>query len=313
MTVTRAQFLALLEPGLRDIQSDNEYPRRAPLYPVFFGEMPQSVKAQETFQQIAGIGDFQVKTEGGNVTYTDPINGNQVILTHVRRSNGYRITQEMIDHKQYQEALRLERDLQIAGEEDLEVAGHLILNNAFSTTDNDAYGFEAVGFDSLSLCSTAHTRLDGGATQANRPSTDADIGWTSLADAVIQFALWRDHRGRRIVYRPEKLICHPNDRMAAKEILGSTAKPYTPNNEINAILGEGLSESSIIESPYLTDTDSWFLLGPKQYLPTKWFWDQKPRTAMEDDFDLEIIKRKRVHGFSMGHTDWTAIYGTSGA
>jgi hypothetical protein len=313
MTVSRAQFLALLEPGLRDIKSDANYPRRSPIYPAFYGEMSQSSKAKETFQQIAGIGDFQVKTEGGNVTYTDPINGNQVILTHVRRSNGFKITQEMIDHKQYQEALRLERDLQIAGDEDLEIAGHLILNNAFSTSDDDAYGFDALGFDGLALCSTAHTRLDGGANQANRPSTDVDLGWTALADATIQFALWRDHRGRRIVYRPRTLVIHPNDRMTAKEILGSSQKPYTQNNEINAMLGEGLTQDSVIETPYLTDTDSWFLLAEKSMLPTKWFWDVSPRTAMEDDFDLEIIKRKRVHGFSLGHTDWPGVYGSSGA
>mgnify|MGYP001617977394 CR=1 FL=1 len=313
MPVTRAQFLALLEPGLRDIKSDNNYPRRAPIYPAFYGEMVNSKKAQETFQEIAGLGDFQVKTEGGNVTYTDPINGNQVVLTHTRRSNGYRITQEMIDHKQYQEALNLERDLQIAGDEDLEVAGHLVLNNAFSTTDNDAYGFEATGFDSLALCSTAHTRLDGGATQANRPATDVDIGWTALADAYIQFGLWRDHRGRRIVFRPAKLICHPNDGFTAREVLGSANKPYTPNNEINAMTGRGLTMDDIIETPYLTDTDSWFLLAEKSMLPTKWFWDVLPRTAMEDDFDTEIIKRKRVHGFSLGHNTWTGVYGTSGA
>ena len=33
MVVTRAQFLALLEPTLRDIRSDTDYPRREIIYP----------------------------------------------------------------------------------------------------------------------------------------------------------------------------------------------------------------------------------------------------------------------------------------
>lgn len=307
MTVNRAQFAAMLEPGLRAIANDSDFARRAVIGAQFYGEIANSQKADETFQEIAGIGDFQVKAEGGSVTYTDPINGSQVILVHVRRSNGYKITQEMLDHNQYKQALDLEGSLQLAGNEDVEVAYHAILNNAFSTTDDTAIGFEAVGFDGLALCSTAHTRLDGGATQANRPSTDADLGWTSLADGIIQFQLWRDNRGRRIIDMPRKLVVHPNDSLTAKELLGSPNKPGTANNEINALAGE----VQAVVTPYLTDTDSWFLLGSK--LPTKWFWDVSPRTAMEDDFDLEIIKRKRVHGFSMGHTQWAGVYGTSGA
>lgn len=307
MTVNRAQFLALLEPGLRAITEDSSYQRRERVGSNFFGEIAQSTKADETFQEIAGIGDFQVKSEGGAVTYTDPLNGSQVILTHVRRSNGYKITQEMMDHNQYKAALNLEASLQLAGEDDIEVAMHAILNNAFATTDDASIGFEGAGFDSLALCSTAHTRLDGGATQANRPSSDVDLSWTALADGIIQFQLWRDNRGRRIVSYPRKLVVHPNDSLTAKELLNSSQKPGTPNNEINALSGE----VQVIVTPYLSDTDSWFLLGDN--LPTKWMWDVKPRTAMEDDFDLEIIKRKRVQGWSLGHTYWVGVYGSSGA
>lgn len=307
MTVNRAQFAAMLEPGLREIANDQDFQRRAVIGTQFYGDIANSQKADETFQEIAGIGDFQVKAEGGSVTYTDPLNGSQVILVHVRRSNGYRITQEMLDHNQYKQALELEASLQLAGNEDIEVAQHAVLNNAFSTADDGSIGFEGAGFDGLALCSTAHTRLDGGATQANRPSSDVDLTWTSLADGIIQFQLWRDNRGRRIIDMPRKLVVHPNDSLTAKELLASSQKPGTPNNEVNALAGE----VAVVVTPYLTDTDSWFLLGNLSKT-TKWFWDVAPRTAMEDDFDLEIIKRKRVHGFSMGHCRWQGVYGTSG-
>ena len=307
MTVNRAQFLALMEPGLRAIQEDADYQRRGVIGTQFYGETAKSTKQDEIFRELAGLGDFQVKNEGGAVTYTDPIYGNSVTLVHVRRSNGYKITQEMVDHNQYKSALDLERSLQIAGNDDIEVAYHAVLNNAFSTTDDTSIGFEATGFDGLALCSTSHTRLDGGTAQANRPSSDVDLSWTALADGITQFQLWRDNRGRRVISYPRKLVVHPNDALTAKELIGSPNKPGTANDEINALAGE----VSVIVTPYLTDTDSWFLLG--DMLPTKFFWDVQPRTAMEDDFDLEIIKRKRVHGFSVGHTSWVGVYGTSGA
>jgi hypothetical protein len=257
MTVTRAQFLSLLEPKLRDIKNDIELQRRPVIYTQFYNDTAQSKKAKETYYERAGLGDFQVKAEGGNVTYTDPIDGVEIVYTHVRRSNGYKITQEMLDHDQYAEIVKLETDLQIAGAEDLEIGGHLVLNSAFSTTDDNSYGFRAAGFDGVALCSDAHTRLDGGTNQANKPSTDANLSWTSLADARQQFQLWLDNRGRKVISFPRKLVIHPNDELTAMELLKSPQKPGTANNEINAIF----NDFSIVVTPYLTDSNSWFLLG----------------------------------------------------
>jgi len=304
MTVTRAQFISLLEPILRDIRSDSDYPRRPLIYQRFF-EVGSSKKATETRFNWAGLGTFEVKAEGGAVTYKDPIAGSELKVTHVRRSLGYKITQEMIDHEQYNEMRKLERALQLAGEDDLEIAGHLLLNNGFGTTDSG--GFEASGFDTLALFSTAHTRLDGGTTQANRPSTDASLSWTSLADGIVQFSRWRDHRGVPLRATPRLLIVHPNDIMTARELLGSPDKPNTTDRAINALRQDNLE---FVSSEYLTDTNAWFLKG--EPVDTFWYWDVNPRTAMDDDFDSEIIKRKRIQGFSLGHGEWYGWYGTSG-
>lgn len=312
MTVTRQQFLSLLEPKLRDIRSDQDFPRYQTIYKAYFRNVVNSKKATETIYNRAGIGDFAVKAEAGQITFTDPISGSELAFTHARRSNGYKISQEMLDHDQYGEIVKLERDLQIAGDEDLEVAGHLILNNGFGTTNDAQNGFTATGFDGLALFSTAHTRLDGGATQGNRPSTDADIAVGPLGDAIIQFQLWLDHRGRRVRSVPNRLVIHPNDSLTAKELLAPGGKPGTANNDINSLVGEGLTQDSVIVSPYISGTDDWYVLDTRQ-MDTWWFWDVAPRTAMEDDFDSEVIKRKRVHGYSSGHGEWFGTYASSGA
>jgi hypothetical protein len=312
MTVNRAQFTSLLEPILAGISNDQSLRRRPSIGDRFFQKSVVSKKSSETYYNRAGLGAFNVKAEGAGVSFTDPIGGSEIKFTHVRRANGYTITQEMLDHDQFREIEKLERDLQIAAMDDLEVARHLVLNSGFSTTDNAAYGFEATGFDGLALFSTAHTRLDSGTNNANRPSTDADLGITALYNALIQFNLWTDHRGRPIISFPEELIIHPNDEMTARELLRSQLKPGTTNNEVNAASGA----LSILVSPYLTDTDAWFVKGQLiNGMSTIWHWDTNAgtRTGQEDDWDKEVVKRKAVHGMSLGHLDWYDWYGTSGA
>jgi hypothetical protein len=68
--------------------------------------------------------------------------------------------------------------------------------------------------------------------------------------------------------------------------------------------------SETVVSPYITDTNAWYLKsGDHRAI---WKWDVPPRSAMEDDFDLEVVKRKMVLGFCHGATDWRGWYGTNG-
>ncbi len=89
MTVTRQQFLSLLEPKLRDIRSDQDFPRYETIYTTFYRTVVQSKKAKETVFNRAGLGEFAVKGEGGLISYTDPIAGTELEFVHIRRSNGY--------------------------------------------------------------------------------------------------------------------------------------------------------------------------------------------------------------------------------
>jgi hypothetical protein len=305
-------FTSLLEPILAGISNDQGLRRRPVIGTQFFQKTMTSRKAAETYFNRAGLGAFNVKAEGASVSFTDPIAGSELKFTHRRRANGYTITQEMLDHDQFREIEKLERDLQIAAMDDLEIGRHLLLNSGFSTTDNAAYGFEATGFDGLALFSTAHTRLDGGTNNSNRAATDVNLGITALYNALIQFNLWTDHRGRPIISFPRKLVIHPNDEMTARELLRSDGKPGTMNNEINAARGA----LDIVVSPYLTDTNAWFVLSDLgEGSPSSvWHWDTTAgtRTGQDDNWEQEVVKRKAVHGMSLGHCDWYGFYGTSG-
>ena len=305
MTTFRQQFTSLLEPILEDISNDKSYRRKERLAMRFYDKIKTSRKAKETLFEWAGLGDFQEKPEGQTITESDPLAGSELVLTHIRRALAYSVTQEMFDHDQFDQIRGLEQDLQISGDDDLEVRGHLLLNSGFSTTASGS--FRATGYDGLALFSTAHTRIDGGATQRNRPSTDASLSWTALADGRQQFQLWRDNRGRHVTSLPQLLVINPQDELTAMELMKSQLKPGTNNNEINAIAGD----FEILVTQFLTDSNAWYLKAADA--DAIWFWDVQPRTqSLQDDDRREISGRKRVQGWSHGHGRWVGWYGTSG-
>jgi hypothetical protein len=304
MTITRAQAQVLLEPKLSAIQNDAL--NRRPVEWTAFLNQRSTKKATVTDYNMTMFGGFVLKPEGQNITYDDWIPGNQKTYQPVRKALGYKITDEMIAHELYGQVDRLERGLMDSALDDQETTAALLFNNGFVTTAAD--GFSATGFDGLALFSTAHTRLDGGSTQRNRPSTDVDLGVTGLQSALIDIRNWVNHRGRPVLARAQKLYVNPEDMFTAKELLQSEYKPGTAQNEINALKSEGLTFTVL---SYLTDNDAWFVQCAEH--DCNWIWETQPRGGMDEDFDNEIIKRKLVYGAVAGHGEWYGTWGTTGA
>ena len=298
MTITRAQFQLLLEPKLRNIWNDGLKTWEL-LYPRFMN-IGSSKKAQETDYQMTGLGSLAAINEGEDVAYDNPISGSTKVYTHATCGLGYKITDEMIRHELYGQMAKFERSLMRATVDKQETDATSVLNNAFSTS--------YTGFTSgESLCSTSHARLDAGTANANRPSTDISLGITALQNAIIAMRLWKDDRGRPVRCTPKFLVIHPNDIMTARELLGSTLKPGTTNNDINAIRDEGLT---FMDTPYNTDTNSWFLIGDQHDL--NFIWDLRPTLTMDTEFDSDVVKRKVKQAYSYGFGSWFGLYGSSG-
>ena len=302
--LTRGQALVLLEPKLSTIWNDR-LQRRPQEYPKFTNARSTS-KYQVTDQNMTMFGSMVLKPEAQNLTYDDWIIGNSVVYTPVRKALGYKISDEMRKNDLYGQVDRLEGGLLDSALDDQEVTAALLFNNGFGTTDAD--GFKAAGFDGLALFSTAHTRLDGGSTQRNRPSTDVDLSVTALQNAIIDIHNWVNHRGRPVLCRPKTLVVNPEDMMTAREILQSEYKPGTANNEVNALKEEGIS---YVISHYISDADAWFLLCDEHDL--NFIWEQQPTGGMEEDFDSDTIKRKLVQGYCVGHGEWYGAYASTGA
>ncbi len=302
MTITRAQALLLLEPKLSNIWHD-AYPIVPVEYTAYFN-VRTTKKATVTDFKLTDFGSLRLKGEGENIVYDDPIFNGTIAYTPVRFALGYKITQEMIDHELYGQVDKFEGALMKSAVDAQETIGALLLNNGFGTTNAD--GFNSTGFDGLQLFSTSHTNLTGAGTWRNRPSVDVDLGVSSLQNALIDIDNLKDDRNRPIFVRPQLLIVSPEDRYTATELLQSEYKPGTANNEINALKGT----LSFMVSHYKTDNDAWFVKCDQH--DANFIWDERPRGGMMEDFDSEVIKRKIVEGFAVGHGEARGWWGTSG-
>ena len=303
MTMTRAQFLILLEPKLSQIYFDDQS-KRPTEFTRYFNRRTAN-KATITDQNMTGFGSPSLKGEGQVSAADDPINGNTKTYQPVRFALKYGVTDEMASHELYGQVQKLESALVEAFNDHQEVLGALWMNNAFVTTNAD--GFSATGFDSLALCSTAHTRLDGGATWRNRPSTDVDLGITALQAALTDIQNWKSHRGRPVMFDPQTLIISPEDEFTAEELLKSEYKPGVANNDVNALRKYGLS---YFISHYKTDTDAWFIQCSKHDL--NWL-DEKPFGVDQWDAKDEMVTYRRgLYGAVNGHGEPYGIWGTTG-
>jgi hypothetical protein len=294
--------MLLLEPKLSNIWND-AYPV-VPVEYTAYTNNRSTKKATLTDAQMTGLGALRLKGEGENIVFDDIIMGDTVAYTPVRFALGYKITQEVIDHELYGQVEKIESGLVKSAVDLQETIAALAINNGFVTTAAD--GFSATGFDGLALFSTAHTRLDGGAVFRNRPTTDVDLGVTALQNALIDIENTKDDRGRPINLRAQLLIISPEDRFTAEEILQSELKPGTANNDINALKGK----LSFMVSHYKTDTDAWAIKCDRH--DVNFVWDTKPRGGMQEDFEAEVIKRKIVEGFAVGHGEARGWYGSTG-
>jgi hypothetical protein len=305
MTVTSGAFSELLAPGLYEVmfnEQENTPPSWMPILNV-----RNSKRAYEDDFKVAGLGSMVSKPEGIATTFDDPLKGNTVRYTHSSYGLGFRVTREMYDDDLYDIMEGMSAELSRAAAYKIEVDAWSVLNNAFSSS--------FLGEDGLALCSTAHTRLDGGATIANRPSTDVDFSFSAYQAGLDHFKSLVDDRGRPIEMDPTTVILDPSFEWIAKEVMQSEHKPYTANNEINPVKS---GDKSYFLCRYLTDADSWFLVTPKRQKnrrnghDMKFWFRVRPEYANADDFLTGDAMFKTYARYSKGFSAWRGVYGSTG-
>src|SRR6185369_16674610 len=248
MAISRAQLQKELVPGLNALfgLTYKQYPEEHKM--VF--ETVTSDRAWEEELKLSGFGLASTKSEGAAITYDNAQEVWSARYTHETIALGFAVTEEAIEDNLYDSlSARYTKALAKSMAETKQIKAFSVLNNAFSSS--------YLGGDAKALCATDHPTV-GGATNANRPTTDVDLNETAVENMWIQIAGWVDERNLKIAAKPQKLICTVNDAFTAERLLKATGRVATADNDISAMVSMGVFPQGYMIGHYLTDTDAWF-------------------------------------------------------
>jgi len=299
MAISRAQLLKELLPGLNALFG-LEYARYGEEHKEVY-ETETSERSFEEETKLSGFSAAPVKAEGTAISYDNAQEAWTTRYNHETIALGFSITEEAIEDNLYDSlSARYTKGLARAMAYTKQVKAAAVLNNAY----NGAY----VGGDGVSLLNSAHPLVNGG-SNANTPSTAADLNETSLENAVIQIAAWTDERGLLIAAKPKKLIVPPALQFVATRLLDTKLRVGTNNNDVNAIENNGSIPEGYTINHFLTATNAWFLTtdvpnGLKHFIRTPL------QNSMDGDFDTGNVRYKARERYSFGWSDPLGIYGS---
>ena len=303
MAISRQQLVKELEPGLNALFG-LEYKQYADeTKQIFVTE--SSDRAFEEEVMLSGFGDAAVKPEGQGVSFDTAQETYTARYTMETIALAFAITEEAIEDNLYDRlASRYTKALARSMASTKNTKGAAILNTGFTGSGNPTYG------DGQVLLIAAHPTLSG--TQTNILSTAADLNETSLEQAMIDIAAFKDERGLKVAAKARKLIIPSALQFTAERLLKSQGRVGTADNDINALKNMGMVPEGYVVNHYLSDTDAWFLItdvpnGLKHF-------DRAPlKTSMEGDFDTGNVRYKARERYVFGVSDWRGIFGTPGA
>lgn len=298
MAATRSTFGDLLEPGFAEIYND-AYKETERVFTSIF-RVASSEKQDERDSGVTGFGLLTVKAENAPIDYEDPIQMYDVLYTHSTYAKGYKISKELYDDDQYNVMNDKPAQLGRAARRTEELSGANVLNRAFNTSYQ--------GGDAVPLCSTAHTRSDGGTSQSNANSTGITFGEANYETGKMAFRKQLDDKGMKIDVKPRKLIIPIDLEKTARIVFGSNMRSGTADNDTNPYLNE------VQITPWIymdRNTTHWFLVDTDQH-KLKWFWREKANFKQDTAFETDAALFKVRERFSSGFSDWRGIWGSQG-
>ena len=301
MSMNRAQFAKMLEPGLNTLFG-LEYDSYPPEYAAVF-EANTSQKAFEEDVLLEGFGSAPVKNEGAAVSYDSASQQWTARYQHETVALAFSITEEAEEDGQYGSiSSRYTKALARSMSSTKEIKAANVLNNATTS------GF--TGGDGVTLLSTSHPTRNG--NQSNTLATAADLSETSLESILIQIADMKDDRWLRIAAQGTTLVIPTAYSFVAERLLESQLRTATADNDINAIRSGGYLPQGYHVMRRLTDSDQWFV---KTDVPDglKMFQRSPLKKGMEGDFETGNVRYKVRERYSFGFTDWRGIFGSEGA
>jgi hypothetical protein len=309
MAISRAQLLKELLPGLNALFG-MEYARYGEEHKEIY-ETETSERSFEEEVKLSGFSAAPVKNEGSAISYDNAQEAWSTRYNHETIALGFSITEEAVEDNLYDSlSARYTKSLARAMAYTKQVKAAAVLNNGFNGGYLGGDGVSLFGYNSSN--SLVNHPLISGGTNANTPSTQADLNETSLEAAVIQIAAWTDERGLLIAAKPKKMVVPPSLQFVATRLLETNLRVGTADNDINAIKNNGAIPEGYTINHFLTDNNAWFLTtdvpnGLKHFVRTPL------QNSMDGDFDTGNVRYKARERYSFGWSDALGIWGSSGS
>ncbi len=305
MTINTGAFSEALWPGIMKWFGDS-YEDYAPIWDKLV-TMHESDKQFEKYQGVTNYGLAGIKDQGAGIPYRDKFQGFSREIVNYFYGLGSTITYEMMRYDQYDKFTNIPRQLASSVRKTEETVVHNLLNNGFSTAANPT-----LAADGLSLFNSAHRLVAANnVTQRNTPSTAADLSQTALEQMYIDVSRFVDDQNLPIVIQPQKLIVPSESQHLARKILQTEYEVGSGNNTINPVSTARLPLELIV-TPYLTDTDAWFVKTNED----DGLVFQNVDNVMLDrdnDFDTKNLKFSAMRGFGVGAVNPLGYYASPGA
>lgn len=295
--ISEAAFTNSVQPGLKKIviNAFNEVPQGSLIGPMY--RMETSEKPDEKFLEMEDIGNVPVFT--GDLSYTEFREGNTKTLTHQEFALGLKLQRKLIDDDLYNVINQMVRQMGTVARYQMEQSAAAPFVNAFNTS--------YTVFDGLSLCSSSHSFLSTSTTQSN--SGSSAFSYAALDASIIAMRKWKGSQDRLMlnVY-PDTLVGPVDLDTNFREVIDSKLKPGTANNNINVFN----KSFTIITTPFLSDTDNWFVIDSKR-MKEFLIWIQRVPLEFKNagDFDTYVKKYAMYMRYSNSPIHWPFVYGHS--
>ena len=276
----------------------NNYAEPKMIFDMIFN-MRTSNRMAEDVVGLAGFGKFTEKPQAQKLDYDTIIEAFWTRFTHKTFAKGYQISMELnedeMDGVIVEMAPALGRMARISQEAD----AMSVFSTGFSTLTSP---------DGAAFFSASHVNAVGQTSITNLIT--GDFAQATLETVLNQYADLTDERGELILMNPTRIITGPELRWQVAEVLESTQKAGTANNDINVMSRLGLQH---LWSPFITADDDWFMCPNQNEHRLIWYWRRMPVTDHAVDFDTKNLKTSMLYSYSYGVADWRGWFGGQGA
>lgn len=276
-----------------------------------------------TEAELSGLGSMRELAEGEGIEFDTPAEGHKKTRTYKKYGLGFQVTQEMLEDELFDKMKQMSAALAKSGKDTVEYYAWAVLNGAFNSALQTCW-------DGGAICANNHTTLKSGTT-INNYSTSS-LSSTSLQAAFDYYDTLVDEDGMPILVKPTTLVIPTQLKWVANDLLkatgrvwdfaaadinrgaieAGTTKGYPAADMMNTLnpKNQTVDSWSIFETHYLTDTNSWFLLGENYDL--RLLFKKRMNIQSADDFRTGNRLYKSTGRFTAFCNDYKGIYGSTG-